>query len=144
MTESAGMYLKQRLDESIDEPADGPVEGESEPKPNKTRLYKTKAESTKDAKARAIDNFQKGIEDPDYRVCLMKNGQYRCYKRKSPVLQPPPPNNPINLNQIPENKPKAEPKHEPIPAPAQTPKTHDPFSDIIYYNNPDLLKCNRD
>ena len=61
----------------------------------------------------------------------MKNGQYRCYKRKNPVLQAPPPNDPIKLNQIPENKQKAEPK----PAPIQTPRQHDPFSDIIYYNN---------
>ena len=144
---SASMYLKQRLDasiedEPIDEPvskagsqgdnqAEEPVEEPVEPQPNKSRLYKTKAESTKDAKARAIDNFKKGIEDPDYRVCLMRNGQYRCYKRKSPVLQPPPPNNPINLHQIPDNKPKAESK----PVSVQTPRVHDPFSDIVYYNN---------
>ena len=49
----------------------------------------TKGELVALAKKRAIENFEKGIADPEYRVTKMTNGKYRCYKRK--VDLPPEP-----------------------------------------------------
>ncbi|MBR4634642.1 hypothetical protein IKO50_07025, partial [bacterium] len=69
-------------------------------KPGKTqRSDKTKFERAKDAKQRAIDNFKRGVIDPEYKVVKMSNDKYRCYKRKTDL-----PPDPIKLNQIPENK----------------------------------------
>ena len=58
----------------------------------------TKGELVALAKKRAIDNFEKGIADPEYRVTKMVNGKYRCFKRK--VDLPP---EPIKQDQIPKN-----------------------------------------
>lgn len=102
-------------------------------KPGKTqRSDKTKFERTKDAKQRAIDNFKRGVLDPEYRVVKMSNEKYRCYKRKDSL-----PPSPINVNQIPPNLPSSqiegnidlsiEPKKPKI-------KEHDPFQDIVWYN----------
>ena len=106
------------------------------------RSDKTKFERAKDAKQRAIDNFTRGVLDPEFRVVKMSNGKYRTYKRKDPL-----PPDPINVNQIPENKRSSEitndeseviskareskqsGKQQATPA-----SLHDPFSDIVYYN----------
>ena len=97
------------------------------------RSDKTKAELKKDAKQRAIDNFQRGIPDPEFRVVKLNSGKYRCYPRKEP-LQP----EPIKLNQIAENK-----KSEEIITSADSvdkietkskSKSKDPFADIVCYN----------
>ena len=96
------------------------------------RSYKTKKESDRESKQRAIDNFKRGEIDPEFRVVKMSNGEFRCYKRKEPLAPEP-----IKLNQVPENKPRAQMEAEDV-----TPKTtqkkgkneHDPFADVIYYN----------
>ena len=103
-------------------------------KPGKTqRSDKTKFERTKDAKQRAIDNFKRGIADPEYRVVKMSNDKYRCYKRKESL-----PPEPIKLNQVPPNKPSAEVvEHDDEQyedKPIKRKKEHDPFSDIVYFN----------
>ena len=105
-------------------------------KPGKTqRSDKTKFELTKDAKARAIDNFKRGIPDPEYRVVKMSNEKYRCYKRKQPL-----PPEPIKLNQVPENKRSSEiinendENDEVKPRKPKNKGEHDPFSDIVYFN----------
>ena len=107
---------------------------EIELKSNKTqRSDKTKFERAKDSKQRAIEAFKQGQIDPEFRVVKMTNGKFRCYKRKEPLIQEP-----INVNQIQpnrqsnndvevdvESKPSTKPK---------TPKPHNPFDDIVYYN----------
>ena len=102
------------------------------------RSDKTKFERTKDAKQRAIDNFKRGIADPEYRVVKMSNDKFRCYKRKESL-----PPEPIKLNQIPPNKPSSEiqdehnHEDEPYdekPTNRKNKKEHDPFSDIVYFN----------
>ena len=109
---------------------------EEEPEKNKTafvkRSYKTKKEIDKEAKLRAIDNFKRGEIDPEFRVVKMPNGDFRCYKRKEPLAPEP-----IKLNQVPENKPRAQVEAEELThQPSQKTKTkeHDPFADVIYYN----------
>lgn len=121
---------------------------EPEPEPEKIvksylkRSDKTKAELTKESKQRAIDNFKHGIPDPEYRVVKLNSGKFRCYPRKDPL-----PPDPINVNQIAENKRSSEitndeseviskareskqsGKQQATPA-----SLHDPFSDIVYYN----------
>ena len=129
--------------------ADKGPDNEEQPQPEPEKIVKsyskrsdkTKAELKKDAKQRAIDNFQRGIPDPEFRVVKLNSGKYRCYPRKEP-LQP----EPIKLNQVAinggrtisvsENK-----KSEEITASADNaeitkPKTKgkDPFADIVYYN----------
>lgn len=103
------------------------------------RSDKTKFERTKDAKQRAIDNFKRGIADPEYRVVKMSNDKFRCYKRKESL-----PPEPIKLNQVPPNKPSSEIQdehnHEDEPydekpiKKQKDKKEHDPFSDIVYFN----------
>lgn len=107
------------------------------------RSHKSKTATA--ARIRAITNFEKGIEDPEFNVKVLSNGQYRVSKRKEACdhagnqgsfikSAPAPSNNPIAVNQIAENKPAAERNLTPPPTqPAKT-KAHDPFSDIVYYN----------
>ena len=87
---------------------------------------------------RAITNFINGVEDPEYKVSVGSNGDYRLSKRKVPLQTT------INVNQIPENKPTKvieEKENQNIPQ-LQTstkPKTknnieHNPFNDIVFYN----------
>ena len=102
-------------------------------KPFEKRTYKTKHETAKESRQRAIDNFQRGIVDPEYKVVKMSNGKYRCYPRKEP-LQP----EPIKLNQIAENKKSEEiitsvDSVDKIETKSKS-KTKDPFADIVYYN----------
>ena len=117
------------------------IVGEIAPEANATNnsvsvkeIAKTSHRSKKvcEARARAIDNFINGKEDPEYNVQLMSNGKYRCSKRKDFVAElPPPPNNPINVNQVIENKHIIE---ENSKSKANHNKEHDPLKDIIYYN----------
>jgi len=115
---------------------------ETKPVEAKTkRSDKTKAELTKQAKDRAIENFNRGIADPEYKVVKMTNGKFRCYKRKESL-----PPEPIKLNQIPENKPSdeqvenvnveiIEEKDESSKSKKKKDKKeHDPFKDIVYFN----------
>ena len=83
------------------------------------------------SRIRAINNFNQGHEDPELDVCLMSNGQYRCSWKKGV-----PTNNPINVNQIPVNKP-SQPKPVQEASPITQPPVkagRDPFADIVYYN----------
>ena len=105
-------------------------------KPGKTqRSDKTKFERAKDSKQRAIDNFKRGVPDPEYRVVKMTNGKFRCYPRKEPL-----PPDPIKLNQVPENKRSSDIVDNVVDnidsavKVKQSAKQHDPFSDIVYYN----------
>ena len=97
------------------------------------RSDKTVKQTIKDAKQRAIDNFKRGVIDPEYRVVKMGSGKYRTYKRKE-ILPP----EPIKLNQVPENKPsnlvQANDEIEEKPRKPKNKGEHDPFSDIVYYN----------
>ena len=97
------------------------------------RSDKTVKQTVKDAKQRAIDNFKRGVIDPEYRVVKMANGKYRTYKRK--VSLPP---EPIKLTQVQENKRNNEIENEnelaPKPRDIKQSKQHDPFADIVYYN----------
>ena len=118
---------------------------EKESKPFEKRTYKTKYETAKESKQRAIDNFKRGVVDPEYKVVKMSNGKFRCYPRKEPL-----PPDPIKLNQIPDNKPSSQieanhpdievkpfmptPCDSSIHAQARAKKEHDPFQDIVYYN----------
>ena len=106
---------------------------EIELKPGKTqRSDKTKFERAKDAKQRAIDNFKRGIPDPEFKVVKMANGKYRTYKRKEPLAP-----DPIKFNQVPENKRSSEIVAENINVEAPVKpkaKQHDPLSDIVWYN----------
>ena len=101
----------------------------------------TKGELVALAKKRAIDNFEKGIADPEYRVTKMVNGKYRCFKRK--VDLPP---EPIKQDQIPKNLKSSDVVSEPISDKINEPITdkskdkskkkdkNDPFADIVYFN----------
>ena len=97
----------------------------------------TKSELIALAKKRAIENFEKGIADPEYRVTKMKNGKYRCYKRK--VDLPP---DPVKQDQIPKNIRSSDSVSEKVvektdkikDKPKNKDKQHDPFSDIVYFN----------
>ena len=101
----------------------------------------TKGELVALAKKRAIDNFEKGIADPEYRVTKMVNGKYRCFKRK--VDLPP---EPIKQDQIPKNLKSSDVVSEPINEKQSfepiTDKIkdkkkkdkNDPFADIVYFN----------
>ena len=79
------------------------IEAEKVEKPFEKRTYKTKFETAKESKQRAIDNFKRGVVDPEYKVVKMSNGKFRCYPRKEPLAPEP-----IKLNQIPENKRSSE------------------------------------
>ena len=97
----------------------------------------TKGELVALAKKRAIDNFEKGIADPEYRVTKMTNGKYRCYKRK--VDLPP---EPVKQDQIPKNIRSSDVVNEKVvektdkikDKPKNKDKQHDPFADIVYFN----------
>ena len=94
------------------------------------RSDKTQKETVKDCKKRAIEAFKHGQIDPEYRVVQMGNGKYRTYKRKTPLIQ-----DPINVNQIQPNKPSNNDDETPEPTiKPKTPKPHNPFDDIVYYN----------
>ena len=82
---------------------------------------------------RAINNFKNGIEDPEYNVMIMTNGKYRVSRKKNKQTAPPT-NNPINLNQIPENKPTV---NEVNDSSIEKPKKHkekDGLNGVVYYN----------
>ena len=96
---------------------------------------KTQKQMVKDSKQRAIDNFNKGIVDPEWRVVKMSNGKYRTYKRKEPLAPTP-----INVNQVAANKPRKEimiedDDDEPVVVRKGKHKAeHDPMQDVMYYN----------
>ena len=97
----------------------------------------TKRELIAIAKKRAIDNFEKGIADPEYKVTKMTNGKYRCYKRK--VDLPP---EPVKQDQIPKNvrssdvvsKKVVETDEIEVKPKNKNKDKHDPFADIVYFN----------
>ena len=101
----------------------------------------TKGELVALAKKRAIDNFEKGIADPEYRVTKMVNGKYRCFKRK--VDLPP---EPIKQDQIPKNLKSSDVVSDTINDKQSEPITdkskdkskkkdkNDPFADIVSFN----------
>lgn len=97
----------------------------------------TKKELIALAKKRAIDNFEKGIVDLEYRITKMANGKYRCYKRK--VDLPP---EPVKQDQIPKNVKSSateqitEQKTDEIEVKPKNKNKdkHDPFADIVYFN----------
>ena len=100
----------------------------------------TKGELVALAKKRAIDNFEKGIADPEYRVTKMVNGKYRCFKRK--VDLPP---EPIKQDQIPKNLKSSDVVNDKISDKQSESITdkikdkkkkdkNDPFADIVYFN----------
>ena len=101
----------------------------------------TKGELVALAKKRAIDNFEKGIADPEYRVTKMVNGKYRCFKRK--VDLPP---EPIKQDQIPKNlkssdvvndtinDKQSEPISDKSKDKSKKKDKNDPFADIVYFN----------
>ena len=122
-------------DSEKDELIENEVKPEKVEKSYAKRSDKTKAELRKESKQRAIDNFTRGIPDPEYRVVKLNSGKFRCYPRKQPL-----PPEPIKLNQVPENKRSSELEtrnDDEIEAKPRKPKIkgeHDPFSDIVYYN----------
>ena len=97
----------------------------------------TKKELIALAKKRAIENFEKGIVDLEYRITKMANGKYRCYKRK--VDLPP---EPVKQDQIPKNVRSSDVVSEKVVETDEIevkPKNknkdkHDPFADIVYFN----------
>ena len=115
------------------------AEKETEPEPVEKveksyskRSDKTKAERTKESKQRAIDNFNRGIPDPEFRVVKLNSGKFRCYPRKQPL-----PPEPIKLNQVPENKPSSQVESviEDIAEPIRKKsKQHDDLSGVVWYN----------
>ena len=108
------------------------IESEKVEKPFEKRTYKTKFEAAKESKQRAIENFKRGVVDPEYKVVKMSNGKFRCYPRKEPLAP-----DPIEFNQVPENKRSSEISTENINIDAvkpKEPKRHDPLSDIVWYN----------
>ena len=137
MTENSETIDKQELDEEMteDEPnKEKPVKN-TVLDLNDGKVYrsdKTVKEQFKDSKLRAIEAFKQGQIDPEFRVVRMANGKFRCYKRKTPLVQEP-----INVNQIRPNVRNVQVIDETAPEPIvrpKTPKPHDPFSDIVYYN----------
>ena len=137
MSENSETIDKQELDDEIteDEPnKEKPVKNVIMDL-NDGKVYrsdKTVKEQFKDSKLRAIEAFKHGQIDPEFRVVKMANGKFRCYKRKTPLVQEP-----INVNQIQPNTRNVQVIDETAPEPIvrpKTPKPHDPFSDIVYYN----------
>ena len=124
--------------EKTNEEVDEKVSSKSKNQTVKTkRSDPTKGELVALAKKRAIDNFEKGIADPEYRVTKMTNGKYRCYKRK--VDLPP---EPVKQDQIPKNVRSSDVVTEKVvektdkikDKPKNKDKQHDPFADIVYFN----------
>ena len=89
----------------------------------------TKKELAAIAKQRAIENFNNGVIDPEYKVTKMKNGKFRCTKRKTDL-----PPEPIKQDQIPDNVKSSEKTIEKTEKVKSKEKVHDPFSDIVYFN----------
>ena len=131
------------VDENVNENVQGEVHEETHEERNEEQTVKTqrsdptKRELIAIAKKRAIDNFEKGIADPEYKVTKMTNGKYRCYKRK--VDLPP---EPVKQDQIPKNVRSSDSVNEKVvektdkikDKPKNKDKQHDPFADIVYFN----------
>ena len=128
--------------EKVNENVSNNKAGKSKNKTVRTkRSDPTKGELVALAKKRAIDNFEKGIADPEYRVTKMVNGKYRCFKRK--VDLPP---EPIKQDQIPKNLKSSdvvsdkindkisEPITDKSKDKSRTKDKNDPFADIVYFN----------
>ena len=118
--------------EKVNEEVDEKVSSKSKNQTVKTkRSDPTKGELVALAKKRAIENFEKGIADPEYRVTKMTNGKYRCYKRK--VDLPP---EPVKQDQIPKNvrSSATEQITEQKTDETKNKDKHDPFADIVYFN----------
>ena len=105
------------------------------PKPmdENERYAKRSHKSTKEIelRTRAINNFRNGVDDPEFKVSILPNGNYRVAKRKVPLDI-----GPINVNQIPENKPSSIEQQKEIPTtkPQKQNSEHNPFNEIVYYN----------
>ena len=113
--------------EPVPEPVSKPVIEQNIKKSNKTSK-----QMVKESKQRAIDNYNKGIIDPEWRVVKMSNGKYRTYKRKEPL-----PPDPINVNQVMPNKPAPTVAEENTIVHTNDKtktKQDDPLANVIYYN----------
>ena len=131
------------VDENVNENVQEEVHEETHEEVHEEQTVKTqrsdptKRELIAIAKKRAIDNFEKGIADPEYRVTKMKNGKYRCYKRKVDL-----PLEPVKEDQIPKNRRSSDVINEKVvektdkikDKPKNKDKQHDPFADIVYFN----------
>ena len=131
--ETVDQKVQEEVNENVNEKVNEQV---NEGQAVKTkRSDPTKSELIALAKKRAIENFEKGIADPEYRVTKMTNGKYRCYKRK--VDLPP---EPVKQDQIPKNirssatEQITEQKTDEIKDKAKNKDKHDPFADIVYFN----------
>ena len=137
MSENSQTVDNQELDDEIaeDEPNKEKPAKNVVMELNDGKVYrsdKTVKERFKDSKLRAIEAFKHGQIDPEFRVVKMANGKFRCYKRKTPLIQ-----DPINVNQIQPNTRNVQMIEDDTPEAIAKPKAskqHDPFSDIVYYN----------
>ena len=126
--------IQNSAEEDINEQPPKPA-AEAITTPTIKQSNKTQKQMIKDSKQRAIDNFNKGIVDPEWRVVKMTNGKYRTYKRKEPLAPTP-----INVNQIKPNKPGKQvvddsDDEEPVIEKKKKHKAeHDPMQDVMYYN----------
>ena len=75
--ETVDQKVQEEINENVNEKVNEQV---NEGQAVKTkRSDPTKSELIALAKKRAIENFEKGIADPEYRVTKMTNGKYRYY-----------------------------------------------------------------
>ena len=101
----------------------------NEQKPVEKTPKLTAKELLAQAKQRAIDNFEKGIEDLEFKVVKCKNGKYRCTKRKEPL-----PPTPINVNQIEPNVGSSGSIRSEPEKPKKKKEIDPALKDIVYFN----------
>ena len=135
MSDEETTTTQNEAEEEVNEQPPAPT-AEAVTAPTIKQSNKTQKQMIKDSKQRAIDNFNKGIVDPEWRVVKMTNGKYRTYKRKEPLAPTP-----INVNQVAVNKPSKqiviedEDDYEPVVVKKGKHKAeHDPMQDVMYYN----------
>ncbi len=125
---------EQVTDES---PTENSNESVPDTEPKETKTNTTPAETTpknnkkltiKEKKARAIEAFNRGEIDPEYRVIKMKNGKYRTYLRSAENEKVT--SNPVVKTEV---KPDVKPA-ETVTRAKSEPEQHNPFNDIVYYN----------
>ena len=118
-------------------PTENSNESVPDTEPKETKTNTTPAETTpknnkkltiKEKKARAIEAFNRGEIDPEYRVIKMKNGKYRTYLRSAENEKVT--SNPVVKTDV---KPEVKPV-EPVIRTKSEPEQHNPFNDIVYYN----------
>ena len=96
--------------------------------PAETKPKNNKKLTIKDKKARAIEAFNRGESDPEYRVIKMKNGKYRTYLRSAE-------NEKVTSKPVVKTEVKPDVKTvESVTRAKSEPEQHNPFNDIVYYN----------